>query len=82
MALLNVRLGRKPRLANKRAADLPEVPVARLGAKKMRLNANQGTRVLRREAPALVSANNLANNVVKFPERGLSVAQPRLAKAA
>lgn len=78
MALLNVRLGRKPRLANKRPAALPAVPVARLGAKKMRLNANQGTRVLRRAAPALVSANN----VVKFPERGLSVAQPRLAKAA
>ena len=63
VAKLNTPLGRKPRIANKRAMDLPAIPVERLGAKKVRLNSNQGPRVLK---PALKVALP-ASNVIPFP---------------
>ncbi len=63
VAKLNTPLGRKPRIAAKRSADLPAVPVERLGAKKVRLNGNYGPRVLK---PALKVAAR-ANKVVPFP---------------
>ena len=63
VAKLNTPLGRKPRIANKRAVDLPAVPMQRLGAKKVRFNGNQGPRVLK---PALKVALP-ASNVIPFP---------------
>ena len=56
VAKLNTPLGRKPRIANKRAMDLPAIPVERL-------NSNQGPRVLK---PALKVALP-ASNVIPFP---------------
>lgn len=80
VARLNTPLGRKPRIAHKRPSDLPAVPVARLGAKKLRLNANHGPRVLK---PAVKVALP-ASNVVPFPAaaRAAAVREIAVAKAA
>lgn len=80
VARLNTPLGRKPRIASKRPADLPAVPVERLGAKKLRLNANRGPRVLK---PALKVALP-ASNVVPFPGalRAAAFDEMAVAKAA
>lgn len=63
VARLNTPVGRKPWAARKRATDLPPVPVARLGAKKVRLNANRGRRLT---TPIVVRPVHTAN-VVPFP---------------
>lgn len=63
IARLNTPVGRKPRGLPKRSHGLPPIPSARLGAKKTRLGANTGTRVLR-QAP---SSATIRSNVVPFP---------------
>lgn len=80
VAKLNTPLGRTPRIANKRPADLPAVPVERRGAKKVRLNGNQGPRVLK---PALKVVPR-ASNIVPFPVvvRASAGAQIDMSKAA
>ena len=80
VAKLNTPLGRKPRIASKRSVDLPAIPVERLGGKKLRLNGNQGPRVLK---PALKVAHT-ASNVVPFPVavRAAAIQEMRIAKAA
>jgi hypothetical protein len=80
VAKLNTPLGRKPRTSNKRAIDLPAVPVERLGAKKVRLCGNQGPRVLK-PAPKVALP---ASNVIRFPvvARGPAIQAISSAKAA
>ena len=75
IARLNTPAGRKPHGSLKRSAGLPAIPVARLGAKKTRLNANQGPRVLK---PAAAMPLHSAT-IIPFPA---GRRRNRLAKAA
>ena len=64
VARLNTPHGRKPRVALRRPADVPPIPAERLGAKKMRLNANRGPRVITLGRKPAAQINS---NVVAFP---------------
>lgn len=76
VARLNTPAGRKPWTAQRRHADLPPVPAARLGARKTRLDANKGPRVLLAARPM-----PQASNVIPFPGHQMAAAAP-LARAA
>ncbi len=79
IARLNTPAGRKPYGAVKRSAGLPPIPAARLTAKKTRLNANQGPRVLK-QAPAMPRRSA---TIISFPARHATARHaPRLARAA
>ena len=65
VAKLNVPFGRKPRSATSAKSDHPPVPVTRLGAKKVRINADAGRRVLQ----ALAQKKPMRNNVIPFQKR-------------
>ena len=79
IARLNTPAGRKPYGALKRSAGLPPIPAARLGAKKTRLNANQGPRVLK-QAPAM---QQRSATIIPFPARNATGRHAgRLARAA
>ena len=49
IAKLNTPLGRKPHGSVKRSAGLPPIPASRIGAKKTRLNSNEGRRVVKQQ---------------------------------
>ncbi len=76
VATLNTPAGRKPFHARRQKADHPPVPTSRLGAKKVRINADRGRRI---ELPKRQSEH--PSNVIQFPRIHTAV-KPRLAKAA
>lgn len=80
IARLNTPVGRKPCGSMKRSVGLPPIPIARLGAKKTRLGAHSGMRVMR-PPPSLAASSP---NVVPFPvKRACSAARATsLPKAA
>lgn len=76
VAKLNTPSGRAPFSAQRPKADHPPVPASRVGAKKVRLDANRGRRIeLSR------TQTQRPSNVIPFPRPG-GVAQASLAKAA
>lgn len=84
IARLNTPIGRKPHVASRRADYLPAIPVERLGAKKLRLDANQGNRVLRHKPADTLPTPRKSAEILPFPLRPVAAAgsRPRLLKAA
>lgn len=80
VARLNVPFGRKPVGSKSRFQGLPPVPKDRLGAKRTRLDANRGPRVLVRPASPAAGAR-----IIPFPvaaARGPATAADRRKRAA
>jgi hypothetical protein len=75
---LNTPEGRKPWTAQRRAVYAPAIPVERLGAKKVRLGASAGLRVL----PQIEARKRVSAEIIPFPVRSAGVSQLRAGVSA